>query len=48
MSKRGVLLDIGRGAVFKSSEAEVTDARSKETSKKKRQAIAACPGSSLL
>ena len=41
LSKRGVLLDIGRGATYKPSEANASDARSKETSKKKRQAIAA-------
>lgn len=41
LSKRGVLLDSGRGAVSKSSDAIATDANSKEASKKKRQAIAA-------
>ena len=41
LSKRGVLLDIGRGATYKPSEANASDARSKEASKKKRQAIAA-------
>ena len=41
LSKRGVLLGSGRGAVSKSSEAIATDANSKEASKKKRQAIAA-------
>jgi len=41
LSKRGVLLDIGRGAAYKSSEADANDARSYEAPKKKRQAIAA-------
>ena len=39
--KRGVLLDSGRGATYQSSAAFAADARSKETSKKKSQAIAA-------
>ena len=38
LSKRGVLLDTGRGATYKSLEAKATDARSNETSKKKRLA----------
>ena len=45
LSKRGILLDIGRGAVSKSSEAIATDARSKETSKKKKQTVTVCFGS---
>jgi putative transposase len=41
LSERGVLLDSGRGAVFKTVEAKATGARSRETSKKKSLAIVA-------
>jgi putative transposase len=41
LSKRGILLDIGRGAVPKTREANATRAHSKEASKKKVEALVA-------
>ena len=48
LSKRGVLLDSGRGAANQTSEAIATAARSKEASKKKDKAVKAESGSSSL
>ena len=41
LSKRGVLLDSGRGATYQTRGANVSRARSKETSKKKETALVA-------